>query len=239
MWRCHTKGTQYSFAEQYFMGIWSATINHTVFVLTDVRLLMFRTNGKGRPKKTYWMVYYSQIDRFDSSWTRSLKLKLADGRKLQFTGFPSADRRIMPDIFREALECYRAAGFDPESSQSLENLCTHCFDAIPKAQHDCEKCGAVYWRPSELAWRSLIFPSWGDWLMGHTTVAVVELIGTGIAWLLIILTIIEAINTNEPGLFVVALFIFVATHGIDAAITAHIARKGLHPKSGPEGSYPP
>src|SRR5688572_12902347 len=30
------KGVQYSFFEQYFMGIWAITINQTVFVLTNV-----------------------------------------------------------------------------------------------------------------------------------------------------------------------------------------------------------
>src|SRR6056297_2210123 len=35
-----SKGMRYSFWEFYFIGIWAMTINHTVFVLTNLRLIM-------------------------------------------------------------------------------------------------------------------------------------------------------------------------------------------------------
>ncbi|HCS55870.1 hypothetical protein [Rubinisphaera sp.] len=228
-----SKGTRYSFLEFYFMGLWAAMINHTVFVLTNLRLVMIHSNSKGKPKKTLWMIYYSQIDKFKGTWNGMLNLKLKDGKKLSFTGFPKADRKTMPVIFQEALDRYRESGFNPGSSQSLENLCTHCKDKVPKNEHDCDNCGATYWKPSELAWRSFIFPSWGDFLMGHTTIAFLEMFGGIMTWSAFVVLIVSGIQTNKPEDIIAAFFVIGIAHGIDAAITAHIAGKGLHPKKGP------
>ncbi|HBN79004.1 MAG TPA: hypothetical protein DD473_24965 [Planctomycetaceae bacterium] len=228
-----SKGTRYSFVEYYFMGIWAMMINHTVFVLTNLRLVMIHSSSKGKPKKTLWMIYYSQIDKFKGTWNGMLNLKLKDGKKLAFTGFPKADRKTMPVIFQEALDRYRETGFDPESSQSLENLCTHCKDKVPKHEHDCDNCGATYWKPYELAWRSFIFPSWGDFLMGHTTIAILEMFGGIMTWTAFVVLLVSGIQNSNPEDIFVAFFVVGIAHGIDAAITAHIAGKGLHPKKGP------
>jgi hypothetical protein len=232
------KGTQYSFAEQYFMGIWAMTINQTVFVLTNVRLLMLRTNGSGKPKETFWMIYYSQIDKFQASWTGMLTLKLDDGKKLQFSGFPKSDRKTMPAVFEQALEKYRELGFDPEASQSLECLCNHCHSIVAKNEFECEKCGAEFWKPSAVALRSLVFPSWGDIVMKHYVVGAVEFIGYCFTWFIVLSLIAGEAGNGNPGALVVAiaigLILLGIAHGADAALTYFVARKGLHPRRGPK-----
>lgn len=233
------KGNQHSVAEAIFMGIWANGINHTVFVLTNVRLLMLRTNSKGKPKKTFWMIYYSQIVQFKGNWHGMLKLKLKDGRKLSFSGFPKQDRKTMPVIFEQALENFRQTNFDPQVSQSLENLCSHCLDKVPKDKFLCETCGATFWNPKELAIRSFIFPSWGDFLMGHTFIAFIEMFGGLSSWAYLITGISRLLETGDLAELLVPIIFFLIVNGFDALFTHHIASKGLHPKYLPTQQKPP
>lgn len=145
------KGTQSSTSEALFMGAyWAAMMNQTVFVLTNLRILMLRSKGNGKPTHTFWVLYYSEIDLFQPSWTGALKLKLKDGKKFTFTGFPKLDRKAMPTIFQDALDDYRKLNFHPAVSQSRENLCSHCFQVVPKDRYVCRNCGSDFWTPKEL-----------------------------------------------------------------------------------------
>ena len=231
------KGVQYSFAEHYFMGIWAMTINQTVFVLTNVRLLMIRTNSDGRPKLTDWMIYYSQIDKLKGSWTGMLSLKLRDGKSLQFSGFSKSDRQTMPQVFEDALEEYRARNFDPRVTQSMENLCGYCHTRVPKDEYDCRRCGATFWRPMPVAIRTLFIPSWGDFCLKHYVVAAAELFGYAVTWIVVIAVFIGALNERDP-VAVIGAMLFAAIrpgifHGMDATITYCVAKMGLHPRTGP------
>src|SRR5579871_6675692 len=79
------KGVQYSLAESYFMGALIASmINQTVFILTNLRLLLMRSHGNGKPHETFWVIYYSEIDQFKPTWTGVLKLRLRDRKNLTF-----------------------------------------------------------------------------------------------------------------------------------------------------------
>lgn len=225
------KGVQQSLLEQYFMGIWAQTINQTVFVLTNARVLMLRTNSKGTPKETFWSIYYSQIEVFKPSWTGVVELRLRDGKKLKFTGFPKSDRRAIPELIQKALESFRRHGFDPRVTQSMENLCSHCFNRVPKDEYACGGCGAEFWTPVSVAVRSLIFPSWGDFCMKHYVLAAAELVGSAVAWTIAIATIVNGLDNGGwiEGLFLAAM-VLVFTHAADAVLTYVVAKKGLHPR---------
>jgi hypothetical protein len=221
-------GVQYKFSEQYFLGIWSMMINQTVFVLTNLRLIMIQSDTKGRPKHTYWMIFYNQITKFKAGWTGQIAIDLLDGTKLRFTGFRGLDRKNMPVIFERAVETYKELGFEPQSTQSRETICCRCLEIVPKNQYECPKCGQKYWRPIQLALRSLIFPSWGDLLMRHYTLAAVELIGYVISWFIVIALVQHAGDLGAAVFF--SAFILIFEHCIDAALTYFIAKKGLVPK---------
>ena len=232
------KGVQYSFAEHYFMGVWAMTINQTVFVLTNVRLIMLRTNSSGVPKETAWMVYYSQIEKLKGGWTGMMSLKLDDGRKLQFSGFSKLDRSTMPQVFEQALEKYREHGFEPEVTQSLENLCGYCHGRVPKDEYECRRCGAEFWKPSAVALRSLVFPSWGDFVLKHYVVMGVELIGYAVTWIVAGVLVIAALSGGgDPLELLIAVglgaFFIAIAHTVDGAVTYFVAKKGLHPRRGP------
>lgn len=225
-----SKGIQSSFAEQFFMGaLWAQTINHTVVVLTNLRLLCIRTNKKGIPKQTFWSIYYSQIKELKNTILGNAKICLKDGKKLNYSGFPKIDRKTMRNVFLEAYKLFEEKGFDPEVSQSRENLCGHCFEVVPKHDYECEHCAATFWKPSEIGLRSFVFPSWGDFVMKHYHVACAELLG----FMILLMAIAFAVSDGD---YVVAMFMFLIANGSDAAITAQIAAKGLHLKKVPESA---
>lgn len=226
------KGVQYSLAESYFMGAWLAAIlNQTVFVLTNLRLLLIRSKGSGKPLDTYWVIYYSEIELLQSTWTGILKLRLKDRTNYKFTGFSRLDRQAIPTIFQDAIDQYRQLGFRPAVSQSRENLCTHCLQVVPRNVHDCNHCGATYWTPGQLALRSLIFPSWGDLCMKHYGIAGMELFGYAISWIAAINALADA--NVERGI-TIAIMIFIFEHPFDAIMTYCVAKKGLNPLRGPD-----
>lgn len=232
------KGVRNSFTEAFFMGaLWANLLNQTAFILTNARLLMIRTNTKGKPQHTFWMIYYSEIEKFKGSWTGSMELKLKDGRKMTFSGFPKADRKVMSEIFETTLNDYREKGFEPTTTQSMETLCSNCYETVPKDEFECESCGTTFWKPSQLAIRSLIFPSWGDFLMGHTMLACFELLGYlfGLVFLVIPM-VLMLISGKRPEIItaISTLFaFFLFAHGFDAIVTYTVARKGLTPRTGP------
>ncbi len=224
------KGIQYSLLEAQFIGaLWANMINQTVFIVTNLRVIMINSNKKGVPKHTYWMIYYSQIEKAKAGFTGVLNLKLRDGKKLRFTGFTKQDRKTMPTLFQEALETYQQHGFDPDASQSREHLCNACFVTVPKGDYACDDCGTTFWRPSELALRSLIFPAWGDILMRHYPLAAVEIFGYLISWI-IIFAIVDEAATLADAVGPVAMILLCA-HVFDALATLMIANKGLTPRS--------
>ncbi|MCA9062251.1 MAG: hypothetical protein KDA96_04310 [Planctomycetaceae bacterium] len=226
-----SKGVRYSFAEQYFMGaLWANLINQTVFVLTNARLLMLHTNTKGQPKDAAWMIYYSEIEKFKGSWTGMMDVRLNDGRKIRFSGFPKQDRRNMVEVFEGAMARYRESGFSPETTQSCENLCGHCFHVVPNGEYRCGNCAEEFWTPKQLALRSLVFPSWGDFLMRHYVLAVFELLGYGLGWVFVVVTLMG--NGLGEGIVSLIFFLFFA-HGVDAAVTHAVAKKGLCPRRKP------
>ena len=233
------KGVQYSFWEQYFLGVWANLINQTVFVLTNARLLLFHTNTKGKPKDMYWMIYYSQIVHLKKSWFGgAVVVKLKDGKTFKFGGFTGQDKKQMPLVFKPASASYQERGFDPPVSQSRENLCLYCFKIVPKGEVICHSCGAEYWKPRDVALRSLIFPSWGDFVMRHYIIAVMELIGYAVWWFIVGTLIVHSFSRGDPDALVVSLtalgVLFAFAHIPDAVLTYYIANKGLNRRRPPD-----
>ncbi|QDU79427.1 hypothetical protein Pla110_11370 [Polystyrenella longa] len=226
-----SKGNQSSFAESFFMGaLWAQMINHTAVVLTNLRLLCIRTNGKGKPKRTYWSIYYSQIRHLGSTIFGNAKIKLKDGKSLSYSGFPKIDQQTMRSVFQDAYRSFEEKGFDPPVTQSWERLCGHCYEVVPKGQYRCEECGTTFWTPAEIGFRSFVFPSWGDFVMKHYPIAVFELLG-----FLVLIAIMLGAAANED--YVFAIFAFFIGNGSDALITSRIAAKGLHIKQEPETEF--
>lgn len=217
-----SRGVQNSILEAMTIGaIWANMINQTVFVLTNARLLLAHCNRRSQISEPCWMIYYSEIEAFKTRFTGTVTIKLKTGGKIQFTGFPKTDRKTMPKLFEEVVEQYRQHGFEPDCSQSREDLCGQCFQVVPAGEFACADCGAQFWKPSQIAIRSAIFPAWGDFVMKHYPLAAVEILGYAITWGFVAAALREGDYAVAAGLLIVA-------HLFDAMVTALIARKGLH-----------
>ena len=201
-------------------------INQTVFILTNARLILLHCNSKGVTSEPCWMIYYSEIKTFKTRFTGLVDLQLLDGKRLRFSGFPKADRKAMPLIFEEAMDGYLDRGFEPDCSQSRENACSHCFSVIPKATYECPNCHATYWKATQIAGRSFIFPAWGDIIMKHYPLAVIEFLGYAFTWVVVG-------GLLSEGSIGPAIMVLIIAHGFDALVTLMIARKGLHTRTKP------
>ena len=229
------KGVQHSFVESMFMGaMWAAMLNQMAFVLTSDRVLMIRTDTRGNPKHQFWVIYYSEVDDIKTSWTGAVQLKLLDGKKPSFGGFPKADRAAMKAVFDTVLREHEESGYTPDASQSMETLCCHCYDAVPEQSFACVTCGTTFWKPMELSLRSLLFPSWGDVLMKHYLFASMEMFGYLIGLTIVIIMLTNSDGPDEliGGIAALAIFLLFA-HGVDAMLTYMVGRKGLYPRTAP------
>ena len=86
----------------------------------------------------------------------------------------------------------------------------------------------------DVALRSLMFPSWGDFTLGHTGLAIVELLGYCLTWCFFLFTLVGVISAEgvEGALVLGVIFLAIIgfQHCVDAALTYYIAKKGVHPK---------
>ncbi len=76
--------------------------------------------------------------------------------------------------------------------------------------------------PWEIALRSLVFPSWGDWILGHRVAALIELSGYALGWFTIIETLRDAIqvgsNQAMQHAMIQTTIILAFAHGLDALL---------------------
>ena len=225
-------GTQNKFVEQYFMGaVFAALINKTQFVLTNLRILMVHVDARGNPRFPIWAVFYNQIATFKKKLLGEMHLTLSDGSKYKYGGFKGPDRKQMPLLVEQSRQAYAEMGFQPQVTQPRENLCSNCFQVVPVGQLECAPCGQKFWKPTELAIRSFIFPSWGDFLLKHYLIASLELFGYALSWLFYIALIAGGVRDGGVGVAVlVVLSLLIVQHSFDAAMTYFIAKKGLSPK---------
>ena len=230
------KGVQHKFSEQYFLGVWAALINQTVFVLTNLRLLMLHTDTRGRPRHTFWMIFYNQITKFKSTWTGSIALDLKDGGKFRFAGFKGTDRKQMPAIFQQAVATYRELGFEPSVTQSRENLCGNCLAVVPKDRYQCEQCSQEFWKAGEVGLRSFLLPPWGSLVLGHIGLGIFESLGYTVTWIVFFVWLMSSLG--DAAAFTEAVITIAIVLGIEHTIAASlhyfIAKKGLVPKGHPQ-----
>ena len=232
-------GVQQKLLEQYFLGIFAQSINQTLFVFTNLRILLFNSDRKGHPKHSYWSIYYNEIKKF-KGFISTMTLKLHDKSTYKYTHFKGKDKKRIPKLVEEAIGEYELLNFQPESSQSRENLCTTCLQVVPTQVYQCPTCQREYFTPWELTKRSLIFPSWGDFTMGHRLVGSIELASYLICCCVSLTAVFNEtyqryLNNNLSILDVffallTPLFIFLFLHLPDAFLTYFLAKKGLTPK---------
>lgn len=234
-----TAGTTTSFVEGFFMGWAAAHLNRRVLVFTTERVLMVQADHRNRPRELVSQIPYTNIAAVKSAWNGICRITLQGGAKLNFQGVPKAERAFLNQFLGEVVRPVPAS--PNAASNRIEHLCPKCFVPVAAFPAECPACGAGFKSARKAAQLSFLFPGLGDFYLGHRGFAVMEMVGTGYLWLILVIApllaggVISEDGERVPLDFAYWAFVAVflsAVHGMDAAMTRHFARKGHHPLQG-------
>lgn len=143
------------------LGLIATSVNRTLFVLTDRRILLLSCDSDGGPREMVWHVLYQNIVQSKSKGTYSLDLQLEKGGTVTFRVFRAADVKAMNSIIT-VLRLRRAeAGGEVVTTRGVDNLCPRCFVPVKPGEYECPDCGTRFVRPFSAMLRAFIFPAWG------------------------------------------------------------------------------
>ena len=221
-----TSGVLNSWVEQYFLGVWSITINQTVFLFTNFRIILLNSDSKKRAKAMMWQVPYHRLRKYGAGmFIGSVRLKLSGGKSYAFTRVPASDRKRLKEFMRDRLEQVRAGGEQFPCHVDRDPLCPTCCSPVPPKTHVCPECDEEFITPLKPALMSLILPGLGDLYLGHTTIACFEMFG----FVVLLFVAFTLASTGRPEEIVAAVGLVVIANCIDAAVTQYIASKGRVP----------
>ena len=210
--------------EHAFMGWVAALINRKAFVFTSQRLILVQLKGKFKVWDLKSTIDYASIARLKKTLMGRLTIKLHNGKSLAFGGIPRQDRKFIATTIQELIGKLQAE----KNKRGETFLCPECGAAVDGYPPACPACGRAFKQVKKAALLSLLFPGLGDFYLGHRGLAVMEMLGTALAWIVLMAPDPETPRTPGYYLFMIP-FLLVFAHGIDCLLTRHIARKGLYP----------
>lgn len=222
-------GVEYSFVEQFFMGVWAHLINRRALIFTDQRILLIQINSRRKVLDLKTQLRFQAIERFATRTFGHIGLILRNGKKFKLTGIPRKDRKFIKEFISAKLATTRkdAPGL------GIENLCPRCGVKVRGFPDRCNQCAQAFKSANKAGWLSLAFPGLGDFYLGHRLLGITEIVGAMIAWAAIAFPF-AWMTVSEDGPWIVsagvagAVFVFV--HGTDCWITRRVGFKGIYPK---------
>jgi hypothetical protein len=222
--RFAARGLRYNGAEFYFAGYAAYYHNQVALIVTDRRLLLLQLSGRkpGHLKNQVALENVRDV-RQSAILGRLLTFKLADGKSLQLSGLPGADRKVLRQLV-VGVEGPKVAG------PALEALCPACLVPVPGpigATPVCPSptCRIPFRDPKKAARLSGLVPGLGDLYLGHHFFGSVEFLGS-----MALLGLGLGFLATEPGVGLLGLLLFVGLpRAIDYPLTLHMGRKGLVP----------
>jgi hypothetical protein len=233
-----TSGTTVTLAEHFFVGWMANYLNMRALVFTTERILLVQIDGgKKKAKDLVAQIPYTSLASVKSTWTGSCRIKLMDRSQYNFINVPKGDRKFIAEFLADIVQG-TAAPFGNARPAGVENLCPHCFVHVPAHPPACPACTGGFKSPKKAGLLSLVFPGLGDWYLGHRGFAVMEMLSSGLLWLVLVISPLLApkdpkLPPLDAGYWGTVAVILLFTHGIDATMTHHFARKGHHPDKTP------
>jgi TM2 domain-containing membrane protein YozV len=224
-----TSGVLYSFAESYLVGGIIYYVNRRAIVLTTERIILMEIDGKQRPGALRSQVPLRSLQRIGRGGFGNTLLRLADGAKYVFSRVRRRDRKALRELAPAATA--RATARGAGAAAGLEHLCPWCFTALTGALLECPHCKGALKSQRKAALLSLLFPGLGNIYLGHRGMGAFELAFGALIWAANLLN--PAVWSSPETLIGTVLAIVLVFHGIDAAATVHIARKGYYPTGEP------
>lgn len=229
-----TTGTTVSLGEQFFVGWAAYYLNRRALVFTTERILLLEVDQRSRPRKLASQIPYTAIASVKATWTGICRIRLLNKKNYNFQSVPRADRKFLAQFLSDIVQGTNAPF---QRIQGLEHLCPFCFTLVPGHPPACSSCGGGFKSPQRAGLLSMIFPGLGDWYLGHRGFAVMEMLGSGFLWLVLVIVPLLPSPSDDPEEFpppdgaywLTVAIILLVTHGIDAVMTRHFALKGHHP----------
>ena len=225
-----TWGVEYSFAEQYFMGVWAQIMNRRAVILTNKRILLIQISSRNKVLQLKSQIRYTAISGFAKRSFGYMGLVLRDQKKLFLTGVPRKDRGQLKERIAAHMEAVRTEA----PSSGMDFLCPHCGHKVVGMPERCSKCAKGFKSGAKAGWLSLIFPGLGDIYLGHKALGVMEILGALFAWAFFSVSLLfgEEGGVDPVTIGVVVTIVFCFVHLPDAWITRRMGLKGIYPASG-------
>ena len=231
-----TSGTTADAAEQFFTGagVTQALNRRAVFFTTD-RVLLLQIDRNKKPRELTSQIAYISIAEVKPTWNGYCQLKLLNKSKMNFIGVPKADRQQLGALLGDLVKANTATAA-ANGAPALEHLCPHCFVSVPGHPAACPSCHGNFKLARTAMLRSLIFPGLGDLYLGHTTFAVMEMLGAaGFLYVMVVGPLLGlpdekgVVTETNPLYWAIACVLIAGVHGIDAMMTRRFALKSHHP----------
>lgn len=222
-----TTGALNSFFEQVFMGVWSQVVNRTLFVFTNLRLILINSDARGNAKTLMWQIPYHRMQKYGAgTLTGHVKINTLGGSSFSFISVPGADRKRLRDYMEARLAQTQHHGLPFPAHADRDPLCAQCATPIPPGVQACPECGDPFINPVTPALLSLLLPGLGNLYLGHRLMAVME----AAAYAFLIGNMALVIAKVGVGGLIIAVPIVAIANATDAMITLHVAKKGRLPR---------
>lgn len=218
-------GVLYSFWESYFFGLPMYFLNRRALVLTNERLILIQVNSSNKPRELRAQIPLRAMARFGTTWLGNTTVKLKKGKSYTVAYLPRRDRARLAMLASQAMP----KATKDSAAAAIENLCPHCFTAVPAHPDQCPACRGAFKSATKAGLLSLVFPGFGDVYIGHYGFAVFEILVASFIWLSVYVASTETSQEPLENAWIVVAFIFAFMHGADAISTWYVARKGHHP----------
>jgi len=215
-------GTAY-YPFEIFLGNGYLTMlyNRYCIVATDKRLLFINLNYRmNRPGHYLFQLSFSDLKKIKRGiFGGSLTFYKRQGKRRHFMGVKSYLSKSFREYVSEKIETVSAPA---RAAPHPESLCPACFSPLENGLVRCTHCWAAFKRPRKVFLRSLLLPGLGDFYLGHRFLGVLEMLGSGVVWLLVISSVLSGVPAN----MVVSGVILLWVNGFDGVLTYHMAKKG-------------
>jgi len=216
------KGTAHYPAEIFLgNGLLTMMYNYYAIVCTNRRILLININPR-MTRRTHFLfqVPYEDIKKVKQGlFLNHLIIYRTNARRRVFT---SVKRYILKEL-REFITLKQDTVSQAKPhKESLENLCPSCFAPLQKRLVACPYCKVQLKEPKKALFKSLLLPGWGDLYLGHRALGILEMLGSVIVWVIVIVSMRQGGFENLAA----ALFVLLLYNGYDSVLTYHMGKKG-------------
>jgi hypothetical protein len=230
------KGALASRGERFFAGHAVAYhVNLRALVFTTQRVILMQISAGLKPRGLVSELPYALIRGVRSTWTGFFEVRLGNGETHRFSGIPREERRFLENSVMEVAVNSTASAEMEADADGLVHRCPHCFAAVPGRPAVCPACGGRIKSAGVATVLSALVPGARDWYLGHRGFAVVEMLGVGLLWWVLVGQPVRdeiMYRDGDPlgaGFWIWLLGVMAAVHLVAATITWSFARKGHHP----------